>query len=57
VVLKTISTLLGHSTISLPANTYVGVIPALAEDAMSRLGTLAGSLQFGSFVSRGSVGL
>lgn len=56
-VLKTISTLLGHSTISLPANTYVGVIPALAEDAMSRLGTLAGSLQFGSFVSRGSVGL
>lgn len=38
--LKTISTLLGHSTITLTANTYAGVVPALAEDAMNRLGTL-----------------
>ena len=38
--LKTISTILGHSTITLTANTYAGVVPALTGDAMKRLGTL-----------------
>jgi integrase len=38
--LKTISTLLGHSTITLTANTYAGVVPALTADAMDRLGAL-----------------
>jgi integrase len=38
--LKTISTLLGHSTITLTANTYAGVVPALTSDAMERLGAL-----------------
>lgn len=38
--LKTISTLLGHSTITLTANTYAGVVPALTADAMERLGAL-----------------
>src|SRR6202049_4326719 len=34
--LKTISTLLGHSTITLTANTYAGAVPALTADAMGR---------------------
>jgi site-specific recombinase XerD len=38
--LKTISALLGHSTISLTANTYAGIVPALKADAMERLGAL-----------------
>ena len=38
--LKSISLLLGHSTITLTANTYAGVVPALTADAMERLGAL-----------------
>jgi hypothetical protein len=38
--LKIVSSLLCHSTLSLTATTYAEVIPALAEDARTRLGTL-----------------
>ncbi len=38
--LKTVSAILGHSTISLTANTYAAVLPSLAADAMARLGAL-----------------
>ena len=46
--LKTISALLGHSTISLTANTYVGIVPALTADAMERLGALLAPVAFES---------
>jgi len=38
--LKTVSAILGHSSISLTADTYAAVLPSLAADAMTRLGTL-----------------
>ncbi len=38
--LKTVSAVLGHSTISPTANTYAAVLPSLASDAMTRLGAL-----------------
>ncbi|HUY08374.1 MAG TPA: site-specific integrase [Candidatus Dormibacteraeota bacterium] len=38
--LKTVSAVLGHSTISLTANTYAAVLPSLAAGAMTRLGAL-----------------
>ncbi len=38
--LKTVSSILGHSTIALTANTYAGVLPNLHRDAAARLETL-----------------
>ena len=38
--LKTVSTILGHSSIALTANTYAGVLPTLHRDAAVRLDVL-----------------
>jgi hypothetical protein len=38
--LATVSALLGHSSVSLTASTYAGVMPSLKQDAADRLGRL-----------------
>ena len=41
--LATVSALLGHSSVSLTASTYAGVMPSLERDAAERLGRLLGA--------------